>query len=77
MQGRLSLISEDVPSTGEAEGPRRKVLYVLDAFSLIYQVFHAIPQMTGPAGLGARGASSRARVTPKPDLVASIGDSQN
>ena len=24
--------------------------YVLDAFSLIFQVFHAIPEMTGPAG---------------------------
>ena len=26
-------------------------LYILDAHSLIYQVFHAIPEMTGPAGL--------------------------
>ena len=24
--------------------------YILDAFSLIFQVFHAIPEMTGPAG---------------------------
>jgi DNA polymerase-1 len=28
----------------------RPTLYILDAFSLIYQVFHAIPLMTGPAG---------------------------
>ncbi len=26
-------------------------LYLIDAFSLIFQVFHAIPQMTSPAGL--------------------------
>lgn len=30
--------------------PGRPTFYVLDAFSLIYQVFHAIPLMTGPAG---------------------------
>jgi len=28
----------------------RPSFYVLDAFSLIFQVFHAIPEMTGPAG---------------------------
>jgi DNA polymerase-1 len=28
----------------------RPTLYILDAFSLIFQVFHAIPEMTGPAG---------------------------
>src|SRR6516165_1579797 len=28
----------------------RQTLYILDAYSLIYQVFHAIPLMTGPAG---------------------------
>jgi DNA polymerase-1 len=28
----------------------RPTLYVLDAFSLIYQVFHAIPLMTSPSG---------------------------
>jgi DNA polymerase-1 len=28
----------------------RPTLYILDAYSLIYQVFHAIPTMTGPAG---------------------------
>jgi DNA polymerase-1 len=30
--------------------PDRPTFYVLDAFSLIFQVFHAIPEMTGPAG---------------------------
>src|SRR3954454_3089638 len=29
---------------------QRPTLYILDAFSLIYQVFHAIPEMSGPAG---------------------------
>ncbi len=28
----------------------RPTLYILDAYSLIYQVFHGIPTMTGPAG---------------------------
>src|SRR5512135_3908252 len=28
----------------------RPSFYILDAYSLIYQVFHAIPLMTGPAG---------------------------
>ena len=28
----------------------RPSLYILDAYSIIYQVFHAIPLMTGPAG---------------------------
>jgi len=28
----------------------RAKFYVLDAFSLIFQVYHAIPEMTGPAG---------------------------
>ncbi len=30
--------------------PTGETFYILDAFSLIYQVFHAIPLMTGPAG---------------------------
>lgn len=33
-----------------AESLRGKSVYVLDAHSLIYQVFHALPEMTGPAG---------------------------
>ena len=28
----------------------RPTFYILDAFSLIFQVFHAIPEMSGPAG---------------------------
>jgi len=28
----------------------RPTLYILDAYSLIYQVFHAIPLMTSPSG---------------------------
>jgi len=34
----------------QAETAARPTLYLLDAFSIIYQVFHAIPSMTGPAG---------------------------
>src|SRR6516165_10381445 len=29
---------------------QRPTFYILDAFSLIFQVFHAIPEMTGPSG---------------------------
>jgi DNA polymerase-1 len=29
---------------------QRPSLYILDTYSLIFQVFHAIPEMTGPAG---------------------------
>ncbi len=28
----------------------RPSFYILDAYSLIFQVFHAIPEMTGPSG---------------------------
>ncbi len=43
--------SQPEPSRGEP-GPSegRPSFYILDAFSLIFQVFHAIPEMTGPAG---------------------------
>src|SRR5262245_42728957 len=43
-------------STGPFEGPDpnatgfRPCLYILDGYSLIFQVFHALPEMTGPAG---------------------------
>jgi DNA polymerase-1 len=37
------------PAPAPAVGAR-PTLYLLDTFSLIYQVFHAIPLMTGPAG---------------------------
>ncbi len=30
--------------------PQRPTIYILDSFSLIYQVFHAIPLMTSPSG---------------------------
>src|ERR1700751_3219931 len=39
------------PEQGGADAPaRRPSFYILDAYSLIFQVFHAIPEMTGPAG---------------------------
>ena len=41
-------------SEGSVAGPglleARPAFYILDAFSLIFQVFHAIPEMAGPAG---------------------------
>jgi DNA polymerase-1 len=47
--------SADPPAAAPAEGApggagARPSFYVLDAYSLIFQVFHAIPEMTGPAG---------------------------
>ena len=47
-------ISEDAVSLGEAaELPRSlrgKTVYVVDSHSLIFQVFHALPEMTSPRG---------------------------
>ncbi len=40
---RASVSSEPVDPTG-------KTVYVIDAFSLIFQVFHALPEMTSPDG---------------------------
>ena len=37
--GEIIIVTETRPS-----------FYILDAFNLIFQVFHAIPEMTGPAG---------------------------
>src|SRR3954463_1038103 len=34
-----------------ADGSQRDSLYLVDAHSLIFQVFHAVPEMTSPAGL--------------------------
>src|SRR5438034_4286877 len=42
--------SPSVAEPSQAEGQGRPRLYILDAYSLIFQVFHAIPEMTGPAG---------------------------
>ena len=36
------------PTTPEPSG--RPTFYILDAYSLIYQVYHAIDEMTGPSG---------------------------
>ena len=38
------------PKSEPPKAKGRPTLYVLDAFSMIFQVFHAIPLMTGPAG---------------------------
>ncbi len=47
--------SQSEPSRGEPGPPEgRPSLYILDAYSLIFQVFHAIPEMTGPSGQDTR-----------------------
>ncbi|HEV3164078.1 MAG TPA: DNA polymerase I [Isosphaeraceae bacterium] len=58
----------------------RPTLYILDAFSLIYQVFHAIPLMTGPAGQPTHAVFGVFRdvqnllKTRKPDYLAAAFD---
>src|SRR2546426_93931 len=34
-----------------SSAPASESLYLVDAFSLIFQVFHALPEMTSPTGL--------------------------
>lgn len=38
-------------SAPERPSAGRPTIYILDAYSLIYQVFHAIAEMTGPSGM--------------------------
>jgi len=46
------LVPVDPPATGATPGILAgKTVYVIDSHSLIYQVFHAMPEMTSPAGL--------------------------
>ena len=54
-QGSFSFLESGAsPAPQPAVAPKppeeRPSIYILDAFSLIFQVFHAIPEMTGPAG---------------------------
>jgi DNA polymerase-1 len=44
--------TKSVNDAGQATGEdlRGQQVYVVDSHSLIYQVFHALPEMTGPAG---------------------------
>jgi DNA polymerase-1 len=54
-QSQFSFPEPESPSqTSRKEDPAssesRPTLYILDAYSLIFQVFHAIPEMVGPAG---------------------------
>ncbi len=58
----------------------RPTLYILDAYSLIYQVFHAIPLMSGPAGQPTQAVFGIFRdilnllKTKKPDYLAAAFD---
>jgi len=49
-QGRTQGTFFDPPPSPVPSKKSGPTLYILDAYSLIYQVFHAIPLMTGPAG---------------------------
>lgn len=59
---------------------KRPTLYLLDSFALIYQVFHAIPLMTGPVGqptnavFGILRDLLNLRRQRKPDLMAAAWD---
>jgi DNA polymerase-1 len=59
-QGSFSFLQSGPPSESErSEGDPsppegRPSFYILDAYSLIFQVFHAIPEMTGPSGQDTR-----------------------
>jgi DNA polymerase-1 len=58
----------------------RKSFYILDAYSLIFQVFHAIPEMTGPAGQPTQAVFGIFRdllnitKSPRPDYLAAAFD---
>ena len=50
-QSDLNFPADDAEAAVEpSPAPSRPTLYLLDSFSLIYQVYHAIAEMTGPAG---------------------------
>ncbi len=59
---------------------QRPTLYILDAYSLIYQVFHGIPSMSGPAGQPTNAVFGVFRdflnilKTRKPDYLAAAFD---
>jgi DNA polymerase-1 len=60
----------------------RPTIYILDTFSLIYQVFHAIPPMNGPAGQPTNAVFGIFRdllnllKTRKPDYLAAAFDGE-
>ncbi len=49
-EGEESPAVAEVDQGGVDAPAPRPSFYILDAYSLIFQVFHAIPEMTGPAG---------------------------
>ncbi len=60
----------------------RPTLYILDAYSIIYQVYHAIPTMTGPSGQPTNAVFGIFRDllnllrTKKPDAIAAAFDGE-
>ncbi len=78
---------DDLPAAPPAEDrPEvpvgRPTFYILDAFSLIFQVFHAIPEMTGPAGQSTQAVFGIFRdvlnlvKSRKPDYLAAAFDGE-
>ncbi len=47
---RTERLTEPVEANGKVPDLTGKTVYVIDAYSLIYQVFHALPEMTSPRG---------------------------
>ncbi len=47
---RFDAASSGLQSTWEIAETMSELLYIVDTFSLVFQVFHALPEMTGPAG---------------------------
>jgi DNA polymerase-1 len=85
-QGVFSFVESESPSEFERPegdpGPSeaRPSFYILDAYSLIFQVFHAIPEMGGPAGQPTQAVFGIFRdllnlfKTQKPDYLAAAFD---
>ncbi|MCA9246749.1 MAG: DNA polymerase I [Planctomycetales bacterium] len=45
-------VAGDAPADSVANSPEGKTAYILDTHSLIFQIFHALPEMTSPTGEG-------------------------
>jgi DNA polymerase I len=75
-----ALRGPEAPANATMSSTTRPTLYILDAYSLIYQVFHAIPLMTGPSGQPTHAVFGIFRdllnllKTRKPDYLAAAFD---
>src|SRR5881396_3293634 len=46
----VAAVATGTPAERTSGGLSGKTVYLVDSYSLIYQVFHALPEMTGPTG---------------------------